>query len=464
MKSIRIADATLKAENTLSFKQKIETVRQLESVKVDVIETALLSEEKAEALALHTISSTIKNAVHCCTAPLSIEGIDATWNAIKGSAKPRLRIAAPVSSVQMEYLCHKKPPKMLEFVKEVVSHASGLCKDVEFAAEDATRAEPEFLNSVIQTAIEAGATVITICDTAGNVLPNEYAAVLASLYEAVPELKKVNVAVSCHNGLHLGTAAVINALQFPVSEIKTAICSDRKLPYFEAIVDVLKAKGDSLGISCKVNTTKMKNVIHTIIAFNGAEFISQPIKEEPAETKGVDSVFTETTSIGEINKAVKKLGYDLSDEDKANVYEDFKRVASKKAIGLRDLEAIVANAVLQVEPTYKLVSYVINNGNTISSTACIILEKDGQQLKGVGSGDGPIDAALMTIEQILGHHYELDDFQIRSITKGRDSVGEALIKLRAEGKLYSGAGVSTDIVGASIRAYLNALNKIVYEE
>ena len=166
----------------------------------------------------------------------------------------------------------------------------------------------------------------------------------------------------------------------------------------------------------------------------------------------------------DIAVAVKKLGYDLSEEDEAKVYEEFVRVAEKKNVGAKELDAIVASVALQVPATYKLISYVINNGNIINSTAQFTLEKDGEQLQGICIGDGPVDASFLAIDQIVGHHYELDDFQIQSVTQGKEAMGSALVKLRNGSKLYSGNGISTDIMGASIRAYLNAVNKIVYEE
>ena len=169
-------------------------------------------------------------------------------------------------------------------------------------------------------------------------------------------------------------------------------------------------------------------------------------------------------SIGEVSHAARVLGYDLSDEDLARVYESFGALAAKKPVSARELDAIIANAALQVPPTYRLVSYVVNSGNIIAATAHIVLTRNGESVQGLSSGDGPIDAALMAIEKIIGHHYELDDFQLQSVTSGREAMGEALVKLRDGGKLYSGRGISTDIVGASIRAYLNALNKIVYRE
>ena len=170
-------------------------------------------------------------------------------------------------------------------------------------------------------------------------------------------------------------------------------------------------------------------------------------------------------SISEVIQVVHQLGYDLSEEDNARVYEAFRRVAEKKHfVGTKELDAIIASAAMQVPSTYKIQNYVINSGNIITATANILIEKDGIQMRGVGIGDGPIDAAFQAIEKIIGHHYELDDFQIQTVTEGRDAMGSAIVKLRSGGRVYSGNGISTDIIGASIRAYISALNKIAYEE
>ena len=165
-----------------------------------------------------------------------------------------------------------------------------------------------------------------------------------------------------------------------------------------------------------------------------------------------------------VSAAVARLGYDLSEEDTTRVYEEFCRVAEKKTVTAKELDAIVASVAMQVPATYQLNNYVINSGNIISASAQITLEREGKSLQGVCIGDGPIDAAFRAIDQIIGHHYELDDFQIQAVTEGKEAVGKAVIKLRAGGRLYSGSGISTDILGASLRAYLNAVNKIIYEE
>ena len=163
--------------------------------------------------------------------------------------------------------------------------------------------------------------------------------------------------------------------------------------------------------------------------------------------------------------AVEQMGYDLSQEDRVKVYDAFMQFAEKRdKVGIRELDAIVASAAMQVPATYKLDNYVITSGSSISATAHMKLTKNGVPMEGVYLGDGPIDAAFLAIEQITGQHYELDDFQIQAVTEGREAMGQTIVRLRSSGKLYSGRGTSTDIVGASIKAYISALNKIVYEE
>ena len=168
--------------------------------------------------------------------------------------------------------------------------------------------------------------------------------------------------------------------------------------------------------------------------------------------------------IAAFSDALGRLGYTLEADDLARAYDSFCNIAQKKTVSARDLDAIVAGSTAQVQERYRLVSYVINSGNILSPTAHVQLEKDGRVISGLSVGDGPIDAAFLAIEQIVGRHYELDDFQIQAVTEGRDSLGSTLVKLRSGGRLYSGQGLSTDIIGASVRAYLHALNKIACEE
>ena len=165
-----------------------------------------------------------------------------------------------------------------------------------------------------------------------------------------------------------------------------------------------------------------------------------------------------------VNRAAMQLGYELSEDDLTKVFDAFRAIADKKEVSARELEAIIASVALQVPPTYTLQSFVINSGNRMSATSHIVLEKNGKELRGLCAGDGPIDASFLAIEQIAGTHYELDDFQIQAVTEGREAMGSAIVRLRSGGKVYSGRGISTDIIAAAIHAYISALNKIVYEE
>jgi 2-isopropylmalate synthase len=179
---------------------------------------------------------------------------------------------------------------------------------------------------------------------------------------------------------------------------------------------------------------------------------------------GMDIELDSSTDATRLAHVLEQMGYDLMDEDLPRVYEAFRRIAVKKTVNAKELDVIVAGAASQVSPTYRLVSYVINSGNIITATANVLLDKEGEERRGLCSGDGPVDAAFLAVEQAVGRRFELDDFQIGAVTEGREAMGSALVKLRSGGRLFSGRGVSTDIVGAAIHAYLSALNKIVYEE
>ena len=466
MKKISISDITLreygKNSEQISFREKVECAKLLDRVGVDVIETAKISNVKTDVLFLHTIAPLVKNAVISAPVGLDESAIELSWNAVKSAAHPRLQVNAPTSTVQMEFICHMKPAKMLEAIAAQVASARALCPDVEFVAEDATRSETAFLASVIKAAIENGATTITVCDSEGTKLPAEISDFVKELYSSVPELNNVTLSIECSDKLSMGCAAALAAVSAGALQIKTGV-SCKNAPSLSAVSDVLRLKGDSLGIKTGLNHTLLDHSTAKISSdLTGKRSATSPF-DNGVQSIGEDFNLTKDDDINTVSKYIALLGYDLSEDDVAKVYERFKQLAERKHIGAKELDAIIASSALQVTPTYKLVSYVINSGNVITATANIELEKDGTVIKGISLGDGPIDAAFLAIEQIIGHHYELDDFQIQAVTEGREAVGEALVKLRASGKLYSGRGISTDIIGASIRAYINALNKICFE-
>ena len=467
MNKIKISDRTilLKSqgnEATLSFKEKVEIARLLESANVDVVEFPAIENEKTDTLLLKTVCAFLKNSVMSVQVGTTPESVEATYNAIKSASKPRLSVALPISPVGMEYTCHKKAPKMIELIKALVEKAVSLCDDVEFVALDATRAENDVLVSTIKTAIEAGAKTVTICDNEASMLPDAFINFIEETKKAIPELDSVNLGVLCEDTNGCAAASSILAVTHGAVEVK-CVSYNSNITSIVTISNIIRNNGDKLGVCCGIKYSEFLRIINQIAKIaDGKQIIS--VTETTSSVPASEFNLTENDSQETVLKAVKNLGYDLSDEDSAKVFERFKSVASKKTISNKELDAIVATTALQVTPAYKLVDYVINTGNIITSSAQITLEKDGENKQSIGIGDGPIDAAFTTIEQIVGHHYELDDFQIHSVTEGREATGSALVKLRANGKLYSGNGVSTDIIGASIRAYINAINKIIFEE
>ena len=463
-KKISIADVTLKqsrtGETALTFKEKIEIAKLLDRLHVAVIECAQIVNKTVDSLLIKSYAAVITDSVLSLPVGTTKEELDTAWQALKEARHPRLQVEFSVSPAQMEYFHHKKPAALLDLIASQVGACRALCADVEFIAKDATRCDPAFLASAVSSAIEAGATTVTISDDAGTLLPEELRAHLAALKSAVPALSGVRLGVQCTDELHMACASLMEAVLAGAVEVKTAIGAP-KMPTGEAFGQILRLRGDDLKLSTTIAMTEMQRVTSQI---NWILCGSQRGRSSFA-TDNVDNVpLSAEDDLASVTRAVQMLGYDLSADDMNKVYDAFCRIAAKKSVGPKELEAIVATTALQVPPTYRLDSFVINSGNIMSSTANIALSRGDHKLTGISIGDGPIDAAFLAIEQIVGHHYELDDFQIQSVTEGREAVGSALVRLRSNGKLYSGQGVSTDIIGASINAYLNALNKIVFEE
>lgn len=467
MDQIRISDITMKQTGkdfTLSFKEKLEIPKLLDKLDVSVIELEGIEQPKIDALRIKSVASTVKNSVVAVPVALSADSVEMTWNALKEAKHPRLQVFASVSPVQMEYLFHKKPDAMLRAVVETITACCAKTEDVEFIADDATRSDSAFLYQIIQAAITAGAKTITVCDATGAMLPDELGAFLDGIYEHVPELQNVVLGVSCSNELAMADACAIAAIKHGVREIKAAAyqINDISLPH---VSKLLAAKADAFGVTCSVRTVEMKRIVKQIAWMCETTRSKNSPFDNGVQDLTEDVALTSHDTMSTVLKAVEKLGYDLSEEDSAQVWDAFQKIAERKdAISSKELDTIVASAAMQVPATYVLDTYSITASNSASSMAHMKLEKNGQTLEGIALGDGPVDAAFLALENILGCHYELDDFQIRSVTEGREAMGETVVKLRSNGKLYSGRGTSTDIVGSSIQAYISAVNKIVYEE
>lgn len=457
MKRIIISDAALKvaAANSTdyyTFREKLNAAKYLSGIKVDEVELPAVKKTAEDSIVYKTICSAVGDTCVKVDAGVTDDSATAAFNAVKTAKNFCLQITLPVSTVQMEYVYHKKAPAMLEVIKERVAFLKTLTENVEYVAADASRADLDYLIDALKTAESAGATSVVVCDDAAVWLPEDAAKTVKTVVEQIG----VPVYVKASDKIGVGIAVAAAALKAGASGVVTSAIGGGDYVNTVAFADFIAAKGEDAGVIASIDHTAIhrdtENVVKKVKATNkdGGQNVKIRITEE--------------STLSDVAAAVKTLGYDITDSDAGKVYEETRRILNRKSvIESRELEAIIATAAMQTPSTYHLDSYVVNCGNIINATAQITLSCASGKLSGVAAGDGPIDAAFKVIEQIIGHHYELDDFQIQTVTEGRESVGHALVKLRHKGRLYSGNGVSTDIVGASVRAYLNALNKIIYE-
>jgi len=468
MRNIWISDITIGQSGTaggytLSFREKIELAKLLDKLGVSAIEAGTIVNRKMDSLLIKSLASAVVGSELAVPVTLAEpESVEWTWNALKEAKHPRLQVVAPVSTVQMEYLCHQKPAAVRQTVREMIALCREKCAEVEFVAEDASRSEPEFLKEAIADAVEAGAGIVTVCDTAGTMLPEEFYEAIKSLRAVIPA--SVRLGVRCSNTLYMADSCAMSAIRAGADEVKVIACGESTAS-LDKLTRILAAKGNLCDAACGVHATELQRTVGQIRWMCETQRSKSSAFDNGVQESHGDLELTAHDNLSAVLKAAAKLGYDLNEEDGVKVYEAFTRIAAKKGtVGAKELDAIVASAALQVPPTYRLENYVINSGNSISATCHMQLRKNDQLLESVCLGDGAVDASFLAIEQIVGHHYELDDFQIQAVTEGREAMGETVVRLRAEGKIFSGRGISTDIVGSSIRAYLSAVNKIVYEE
>jgi len=468
MRKISICDISLRKSgdfygNHLPFKIKIEVAKQLSQLGASYIETAALGVEKTDYYLVKSLASTISKGT--ISVPIDILDPDSpakTWDALKYAVSGRLVVNVPVSTVQMEYFCHMKPDAILNLIRERVSACYALCNNVEFVAGDFARSDENFLKAAINTALESGAKTITIGDAAGNLLPEQFALAVANIKNALPE--DIRLGVFCSNEFFLADACAVAAVKAGADEIKTMAFGNRTVS-LERFPKILQVHSENLNVSCDISLTNLQQGItriNKLCEFGGNKIsgMAGGFSEGEGEIR-----LSAQDNRDTVLSAVKMLGYDLSDEDSNKVFDAFIIFANgRSSVEGKELDAIVASVAFQVPPTYILESFVINNGNTITATCHLRLRKDGDLLESVCIGDGPVDAAFIAIDQAVGKHYELDDFQIKSVTEGREALGEAVVRLRFEGNVYSGRGVSKDIVESSVKAYLNAINKISYGE
>ncbi len=422
MRQIKICDITMlqeakhKDKFTLTFKEKTEIAELLDNVGADVIALEGIDDDKSDVLRLKAIAGTVRNATIAVNVKPDKENIDLAAEAIKDARHKRLVLALPLSTVQMEYSYRLKQEGMLKLIKETLGYMVQIADDTEFVAMDATRADRDFLCEVLKAAVAAGIGTISIYDESGSILPKKFGAFISDLFTEVPELKNVSLGVGCANGITMSAACLIEAVEAGASELKTAAFAV-DAAFLNDISRVIFEKEEELGV--KVNL-KQSATAETISR------IRWMCKTGKSKTSAFDNgvMGQETDNDDEIDEAFNE----------------------------------------EVAEVFKIDSYTINTGSVMTSTAHIRLNKNGRMLEEVVMGDGPIDASFLAIERITGTHFELEDFQIKAISEGREALGQALVRLRSSQGLYTGVGRSTDIIGACIKAYINAINKIAGKE
>lgn len=459
MRKIGISDCTLKkyADDAkiagLLFREKIIVAECIDTFGADCIEFPAVKNPGEDTIVYKTLAAAVKNCSVAMPVGEDEESVLGAWNCLKEAKDPILQIEVPVSTVGMEYKYHLKEAGMIKKVSALCSCAKKYCDHVELVARDASRTEPDFLVNLAVEAQKAGATRITVCDDAGIFLPAEVNALVSKLRVAVDG----ELYFEASDELGFGVADSFTALCAGADGVKAAV-SGKNCISEVVLANAIEAKGSAFGIETGIITAEADSDVYGLLKKIGKS------KPKMNDASGSDDVFFDTDStIEHISKAAFSLGYELSDEDVGKVADEVQHVCRDKgSIGKKEFEAIIASSAMQVPDTYHIKGFVTQCGDSGGSMSRITLEKGKEILEGVAIGNGPIDSAFNAIEQCIGHHYELDNFEIQAVTEGKEALGSTVVRLIANGKMYSGNGISPDIVSASIRAYVNALNKIAY--
>lgn len=499
-RKILIFDTTLRDGEqspgcSMNLHEKLELARQLERLGVDVIEAGFAISSIGDFQSVRGIAEAVNESTVASLARATKDDIDRAWEAVSVAARPRIHTFIATSPIHMKYKLNLMPHQVQEQAVAAVKLAKSYCEDVEFSAEDATRSRPEFLAQLFEAVIKAGATTINIPDTVGYTVPEEYYAFLMKIRERCPALDKVVMSVHCHNDLGMAVANSLAAIKAGAGQIECTINGIGERAgnaAMEEIVMALKTRKDHFQADTNIETTEIARASRLLSQITGIKV--QPNKaivgenafmhesgihqhgvlknKETYEIMTPESVglVVDNMVLGKhsgkhaFRTKVKELGYQMSDEALEDAFTKFKVIADKKKqIYDRDIEALLSKIALQIPKTYQMERYVINSGNSITATAVVKMLKDGRAIEEVASGDGPVDAAFRAIEKIIGKKVKLDDYQLESVTEGGDALGDATVKISYEGGNYLGRGLSTDVIEASINAYINAVNKMMFE-
>jgi len=498
-KKIYIFDTTLRDGEqcpgaSMTPEEKVQVAKQLERLGVDIIEAGFPAASKGEIRAIQMVSKEVKKSVICGLARMTKTDIDAAVEALKFAKKKRIHVFLATSKIHRQFKLRKNKKQLLAIVEEHIKYAKKFAKDVEFSPEDASRTEPDFLVEIVRTAIKAGATAVNIPDTVGYTVPHEFGPLIKFLVKKIPALgKRVSLCVHCHNDLGLAVANSLSAITNGANQVECTINGIGERAgnaAMEEIVMALHTRKDQFNAYTDIRLkeiTKTSRLVSSITglhvqpnkaivgknAFRHESGIHQDGILKKRQTyeimdpktiglSGTMLVMGKHSGRHAFKERLKKLGFNLTDEQIEQAFSRFKTLADKKKhVFDEDLEAIVEDEIIHIPQTWvfdKIEIHMIT-GKAVKGTVWLV--KDTIKQKATASGDGPVDACFKAIEAITKQKVKLTDYAIQSVTWGKDALGEVTVTIAAGTHEVSARGASTDIIEASVKAYLKALNKIV---
>ena len=479
-----------------TIEDKLEVARQLARLEVDIIEAGFPFSSPGDFEAVSLIAREVRGPVIAGLARASSADVDACWNAVSQAETPRIHVFISASEIHMAHQLHKNREDVMEMARAAVARAAGYCPDVEFSPMDATRSDPEFVHRLLEAAIEEGATTVNIPDTVGYALPQEFGALIASIFEQVPNIGRARVSVHCHNDLGLATANSLAGVLNGARQVEGAINGIGERAgntSLEEVIMAIRTRGDFTGLSTGVRTEELYRASRLVErvsgmavqsnkavvgrnAFRHSSGIHQDGVLKLRETyeimdpssigipAGDSLVLTKLSGRHGLRARISDLGVELEEEALARVYEAFQDVADRKdEVDDRDLHAILAEqASVTVHDQWRLDLVQVTAGDHSAPTATVRLTApDGGTRQDAAIGTGPVDAIYQAINRVMGVENELTEFSVKSVTEGIDAVGEVTIRIEAAGYTYTGRAADTDILVASARAYMHALNRLL---
>ncbi len=497
-RQIKIFDTTLRDGEqspgcSMNIYEKLEIAKHLECLKVDVIEAGFAMASKEDFEAIKAIAKSIKGSSVAALARTLSKDVDTAWEAVKSAKQPRIHIFIATSDIHMRHKLKKTREQVVKDVAQIVKYAKKYCSDIEFSAEDATRSDPEFLYKVFETAIRSGATVINVPDTVGYTTPDEFYSLITKIRENVSNIDETTISVHCHDDLGMAVANTLSAARAGATQLECTINGIGERAgnaALEEVVMALDTRKDLFGLTSNVDTTQIYRssklvsaLLGTAIPPNKAIVGANAFAHEAgihqhgvlSEKSTYEIMRPESIGLSEnkivlgkhsgrhaFDARVRELGYNLTRSELNRTFVRFKDLAGKKkVVSNLDIEALIQSKYTEVTGIYRLDRFIVNSGNTITSTASIKMIKGDMAKEEVATGDGPMDAAFKAIEKIIGTSFMLEDYSVHSVTSGKDAQGEVIVKLRKNDNIVVGRGLSTDIVEAGIKAYLNAVNKML---